>query len=314
MGRYPFREACNRFLEEYKHYLRKSTWSERERALRRLTKDFEALAAEGKISSLEPSKMTAEDIKQYYVVIRERGLGSKSLEHHLGFIHSLCMFCGNDCVEKARHRFPMIRFFAPRKRLGTIPYDVIERILAEGLKKDTFDHSRDYAVVILSMCAGLRPIELQHALRDHIDLESGEIYIVETKGKGTYGEPRKIPIQPRGLPMIRKYVELRDKTKLGYDYLFPCRKHGRPISTNTLRGDKDVVQEEIGYELTFQSCRRTYGQWLIDDGVPTPTVSLLMGHSNTKTTEKYYARQREEDAIKIAKKIWELRAKKEEAK
>ncbi|MCL1904497.1 MAG: site-specific integrase, partial [Methanomassiliicoccaceae archaeon] len=232
-------------MDEYKHVFAKSTWVERQRALKRMTVVIEQLWEEGKISSTDPSEFTPIDIKEYFVFIKKKELSPKSIEHELGYINSLCEFFGNNCVKTARKRFPNLKTYKRRRRLPTMKYDLIFRIIDEGMKKDDYDSIRDYAVVILALCAGLRPVEMQHVPRDYIDLDEGEIYIDVMKGHGSYGEPRTVPIHPKGIPFLRKYLEIRDRSVEGSDYLFASRTHGRTISTNTLRKDKTNVENEI---------------------------------------------------------------------
>ena len=307
MARYPFRHRVREFLAEYRHVYARSTYAERVRALTRMQKDIELLFGDKKISTADPAKMTFIDVKEFFVLLKDRGLGPKSISHELSYLKSLCSFYGNPAVDTARNRFPMMKAYTARKRKPTIPYEVIDTIISLGMKKTNFDTMRDYAVVVISICAGLRADEIRNALRDNLDLEEGTIYVDIVKGRGTYGEPRTIPIVPQGLPLLTEYVKLRDAAVPGGFYLFPSRTHSGPLATNTLRKDKDIVAREADYEINFQSCRRTYGQWLTDDGVPADTVSLHMGHKNSKTTENYYARKRESDALSVTKGIWAMK-------
>jgi integrase len=162
--------------------------------------------------------------------------------------------------------------------------------------------------MIMSACAGLRTIELQFLLRSHVNIERGEIRIVMVKGQGSYGEPRTAPVQPGGLPILERYLKVRDELMLttgGSPYMFPSVFHAKHLSGNTMRKFKDAVAAELDIDIDYRAGRRTYGQWLIDDGVPVETVSIHMGHRTSKTTETFYARQREEDALAMTRKIWE---------
>lgn len=53
------------------------------------------------------------------------------------------------------------------------------------------------------------------------------------------------------------------------------------------------------------ACRRTFGQSCIDSNVPLDSVSLIMGHGSTKTTESYYCQKREEVALKEKADSWQ---------
>ena len=308
MTRYPFRSQAQKFLLEYRHVYSKLTYDERERRLRRMERDLESLWKEKKISSIDPAKMTHQDVKAYYGLLRGR-MSANGISHELGALHSLCQFCGNQCVETARKRYPLMQGHRTHRRLPTVPIHDVYKIFEAGIKKDGFIALRDYALVVINICAGLRPIEIEYALRDNLDLDEGMIYVSVVKGRGTYGEPRTVPIHPDGLPILRKYVEARDKSIKGSDYLFPTATHDRPLASNSLRRFKRRVEQELDCEITFQSGRRTYGQWLIDDSIPAETVSLNMGHRTSRTTETFYARQRESVAIEITKKAWEERKK-----
>ena len=69
------------------------------------------------------------------------------------------------------------------------------------------------------------------------------------------------------------------------------------MAGNTARTDKDIVEDEIGYHFDLRACRRTYGQNLIDSGVPVNQVSKILGHNNTATTEGYYCSLDDRDAL-----------------
>ena len=48
-----------------------------------------------------------------------------------------------------------------------------------------------------------------------------------------------------------------------------------------------------------------------DEGVDIESISVLMGHGSSKTTEKYYARKRNDKAAEEAMKTWELKTPKD---
>jgi integrase len=52
----------------------------------------------------------------------------------------------------------------------------------------------------------------------------------------------------------------------------------------------------------------------IDKGLNLDSVSVLMGHSNTKTTEAYYCRKRQDIAIREAKEVFNAKISYPDAK
>ena len=100
--------------------------------------------------------------------------------------------------------------------------------------------------------------------------------------------------------MINKYAPMNEA-------LFPAfrdRAGDGYMSANSLTKMKTLVERQTGTTFELRACRRTFGQNLIDQGASVESVSILLGHSTTKTTETYYARKRQEDAIREVNGIW----------
>jgi hypothetical protein len=60
------------------------------------------------------------------------------------------------------------------------------------------------------------------------------------------------------------------------------------------------------------SMHRTRGQENVNMGIPLDAVSRMMGHSSTKTTEKYYCRKTNDSAILEAQQIYAKMSKAQE--
>lgn len=58
-----------------------------------------------------------------------------------------------------------------------------------------------------------------------------------------------------------------------------------------------VCESTTGVRFSFTLCSATWTQLLIDDGISTDAVSVLLGHSSTVTTNKYYAKMRQKRAV-----------------
>ena len=61
-----------------------------------------------------------------------------------------------------------------------------------------------------------------------------------------------------------------------------------------LRGHRveiKAVLRKMGIQFSPHGLRRTYGQVLLDLGVDIQTVSVMLGHSSTQTTERHYCRK-----------------------
>ena len=117
------------------------------------------------------------------------------------------------------------------------------------------------------------------------------------KGKGSYGEHRLVPIPTPVRPAIVRYLKARERmlTERGIcsakPLLCSARHPDEPISSNRMRHLKRKVETQTGVKFELRTLRRTYGQRLLNRNVPIESVSIALGHSSTRTTEKYYCRK-----------------------
>ena len=74
--------------------------------------------------------------------------------------------------------------------------------------------------------------------------------------------------------------------------MFGMRDASKPLHSATLGVWSKELSKVSGVDgLTPHALRRTYGQTLIDRGVSVDSVSLMLGHDSTVTTENYYCRK-----------------------
>ena len=311
-GRYPFRHASNEYLQAHYGLMATSTYDERSRRYRRMAKDIEGLFEDGRITSPDPAKFTPEDIKEFYLLLKSRKLSQNGIAHEITALKSICLFRENNAVDVCREKYPIMKGRLPTFRLNTTPRHTFYTIIDTGNKyEDSYQHLRNFAVVLFPYCAGLRPVEMQHARIENLDLDTGTIYVDVVKGQGSYGEPRHIPILPEFMGILRKFVKVRNARFGGTGYLFP-NPDGKPLSTNSLRKYKDAVQKAVSYEFDFREGRRTFGQILVDAGASVEDVAVIMGHRTSRTTENYYARRTQQSAVANVFNILERRTEKNE--
>ncbi len=87
-------------------------------------------------------------------------------------------------------------------------------------------------------------------------------------------------------------------------YIFPSTDLTKSLVTNTIRRDAKFVSDHTEVDFDIRKTRRTYAQYLVDEGFRTDRVSIVLGHSNTKTTEQNYARPRDERVVNEIKNAW----------
>jgi len=277
-----------------------------------MNNDMTLLVQNGKMKSLNPEKMTAEDVLAFMGYRKSLGLKESEIAHDLTALKNLLAFAGNPAVEQFKVKY---RTMVPKRRQGRFPpidepdFDVIVRA-SENVRDDDWELLKAYSVVMLSTCAGLRNKELCLCDVGDLDSEKWMFHARRVKGEATYGQARDIPVRPEVHRILTRYLKLRAKKVAEYcpnnKALFPALrdKGDGYYSGNSLQKLKTLVEKDTGIKFDLRKCRRTFGQLALDEGMSIESVSVLMGHSTTKTTENSYCRRKQDLAIREALMTW----------
>ena len=315
MGRNPFKEASQIYLENYTVNLSKGSLDVVRRRLKILDKMVRKLYNENKLSTTYPKKFTVDDIYAIYrLLVETPGSNGKKREivtvrKYLNDLNNLCRSFGNFSVETMYKRYPIAKR-SHRKRLPVLTQEQMEFIAEKGLAVPDSDRRmiRAYGVVGIYLGGGTRTIEVQHAKACNVFL-TGEatpyIYLDFVKGQDTYGEERPAALIPMFIPLVERYMALRETLLEEGDaesehYVF-CLDSFDMMSDKTIRLIRKIVEEDTGIRFDGRMCRRTYAQYWKDQGVPIEAVSRNLGHASTKTTETFYGRIRQMDAVDLMK-------------
>ena len=77
----------------------------------------------------------------------------------------------------------------------------------------------------------------------------------------------------------------------------PLRSDNEFVSQQSMSRFKGYVAEILGVDFVLKDGRRSYGQRMLDRGVPIEFVSYCMGHDSLETTQKYYANYRDKAVL-----------------
>lgn len=311
MSRYPFRECVNQVIRAYTGVFSDATMEVMNRRYNRMEREFTDLWKAGKVSTTNPKLFTVDDVKEYHIFLKNKvkpdgsSLDNVSIDKDFIDLDKLCGYFGNLCVLQFRRQCPALRKRNRKKRLPTLSDEDISWIWtkSESVPSSDFRLLRAYALISLYVGAGLRTIEATHSKVSNITFtENGAtIYLDVVKGGDSYGEERTVPFIPEFLPILRRYLAIRQSYLDSYsatsDYVFFSLDNFEILSEKTIRKIREIAEKDLDLEFDGRMCRRTYGQYLKDRGVSIENISVDMGHCTTKTTETYYARQRGDKAI-----------------
>jgi integrase len=227
-------------------------------------------------------------------------------------LNNLFDYIGSSAVRSCLARYPYLRVSSSSERFDPIPDQVVEAVYAEAATVDENDWSRliSYAVAVIALSTGMRSKEMRLCDIQHIHADSSQwtVDVLHPKGEGNWGKPRNTPIDPRAYPFLKKFFVARMKRvrdrEMNTRALFPGGQIDGYFAPNTIREFCKNVSKEVGYDFNLRDCRRTYGQHLINLGADIETVSKLLGHATTSTTEGYYCSLRQQKAIERATELF----------
>lgn len=149
--------------------------------------------------------------------------------------------------------------------------------LSQLLKACTEPHIKLY--IVLSICTAARKSALLELTWDNVDFERGQLIL----GKGTSNKRRAtVPINRTAELALEEAYQARLSDNV-------IEYHGKPVkdvkrsfaSTVKRSGLKDVYPHVL---------RHTSAVWMAEGRVPMSEISQYLGHSNTRVTERVYAR------------------------
>lgn len=310
MSRYPFIEYARSYMESMQGYYSEATYTRYLRRYERMSREMVEHQKSGKISTSSPRSMTAEDVRYHLTYRKSLGYSASEYGHEITTMIVLFDFCENTAVRTCLRKYPLLRPVNKHVRLGSLTEAENARImtrLSEVSSSDDYRIVRSYAMLAVFLGCGPRTKELR--FMDLHDLDTGQwtLDIVHVKGEDTYGEPRTVPVPPGFRPIISKYLELRGSyNPLRSPALFPpSRGSNRYMVGNTVRQILSIALDDLGLDVDPRTLRRSFGQNYLDAGIDSiESVSVLMGHNTTQTTEYYYARRRNKRAVEEARRTF----------
>jgi integrase len=298
MGRYPLRTAIGKYMESNRDYLAGTTYAERDRKLRMIARRWEKICEGNPSLRRDPEDWTERELTAFILDMRQRGLSLGTQKKTLGHVQAVLKFVGNPVLIRMKAQMPHAIPRGQYVKGPSLNEDQVAKILTatESMKGYRGEVAR--FVMATYAYTGLRLSELRRARFEDLDTKTWVLRVRHPKGEGSYGDFRTVPIPGPLRPRVERFLRARErmiaeKDELTAEPLIP-RQRGGPdayYSEGAFERVSARVRDASGVDFQFRTLRRTYGQSLLDRGVGLPSVSLMLGHNSTLTTEKYYCRQ-----------------------
>ena len=220
-----------------------------------------------------PEHLDLEAVRQYQLyLLNERKLSAQSVNTFTSAVQFLYLTTLE--MPWKREDFSRTRI---EQKLPVVPApDEVRRF---------FDHIpgiKNRAALMLCFGAGLRVGEAVNVKISHID--SARMLLRVEHGKGA--KDRYTTLSPALLAILRAYYRI---VRPAGPWLFPSWRPQRHLSTGVLqRACKEAWQlAGLPKRITPHSLRHAFASCLLDNGVDTRVIQVLLGHSRIDTTARY---------------------------
>ncbi|WP_259407610.1 site-specific integrase [Streptomyces akebiae] len=204
-----------------------------------------------------------------------------------------------------------------KKKEEVKPWNVQEvQAFVHGVKRE-----RLYAPLLLSLM-GLRPAEVCGLRWEDVDLDNATIiiantrtmmgnrYVVEKDTKSLAGE-RELPVPAPVLAALKLFKALQAKEKLALGEAYGdsgyvlVHETGEAFTIKQLRRRAYRLMEILGLRrVRLYDARSSCLTYLANNGVPDHILARWAGHTNVKTTKKWYVKPDVED-LREAATTWD---------
>ena len=212
---------------------------------------------------------------------RRKGLGAASLALRLSALRSFFDWMVGQGELPANPAKGIAAPKAPRHLPKNIDVDDVNRLLDIDLNDPLA--VRDRAMLEVMYGAGLRLSELVNLDIKHLDVDTGEVWVM---GKGS--KERRLPIGRNAVVWIEHWLDLRGLFGSDEDALF-LSKLGKRISARNVqkRFAEWGIKQGLNSHVNPHKLRHSFATHMLESSGDLRGVQELLGHANLSTTQIY---------------------------
>lgn len=224
------------------------------------------------------TSLTTEEIHQW-AELKSKTLKDGTVEKLINIFRAMIRAAMNPCYTPDYIQHDPVRIWPSykSKNVGVrLTNDEIRLLLTSEDKH----YLKIKDVVIFALYTGMRRSNIVGLKWDHIDLSTKTITIPADDFKT--GQIHRIPILPQVLEILGRQIGKHET------YVF-VQPNGTQFNNNDMSKRFRLLTPKIGIKrrIRFHDLRHTCGTRLVESGVLLEAVKEYLGHSSSRTTEKY---------------------------
>jgi integrase/recombinase XerD len=165
------------------------------------------------------------------------------------------------------------------------PWDRIVALL-RSIDRSNPAGSRDFTLLYLAACYGLRSGELVRLMLDDIDWRSGTLTVRQTKTKQTL----VLPLSEEGRAVLARYLSTGRPRSTRRELFLRRRAPAGPLAATAVH---DILERCVALSglplppLGTHALRHSFAVHLLRQGVPLPAIGATLGHRDGESTAIY---------------------------
>jgi integrase/recombinase XerD len=222
--------------------------------------------------------LSKSSLQQFVVSVRQRGVKPVSCNTYIKALNAFCLWLRDEGHHPERLELPLLK--VERRIIQTLTDEHLQMLLTQKPKR--FDQWRLHALVCLLLDAGLRIEEALTLRRGDVDFDN---LLVTVFGKGR--KERRVPFSFELRKVLYRYEQVRVRQCPRCELFFSSRQGTGWDQRNSLRG-LHLLQEKLGlHTFGWHRLRHTFATNYLRQGGDIVRLSMVLGHSQITTTQRY---------------------------
>ena len=257
-----------------------------------------ASTAEIEAKEFDPTKVTAEDIREWIIYRmeskvnkkgRKKRLSASSMNRELSSLRSFYRYLRRQGLVSQDIFARITTLRTPRKLPTFVPETRMEPLLdtiREKSDKGDFAEQRNALVIALFYSCGIRLAELHSLCIGNFSADFASLHI---RGKGD--KHRVIPVLPEMASRVQAYIATM--AEKGFDTspkgTLIVSEKGEKVSRSTIQRvvKRELEGANVQGKKSPHVLRHTFATHLLNNDADMRDIQELMGHSSLKTTQCY---------------------------
>jgi integrase/recombinase XerD len=219
-----------------------------------------------------PEELTCQDVREFLLSKKKEGLKSTTLNLY----NSAIRFFYRNVLHILWNDITVPRMIIDHKLPTVLTPEEVDKLL------DVTEDLKYKAMFATMYSSGMRVSEVIHLHYDDISRTNMQIHVLDTKNR----MDRYTILSKRNLEILTEYWYKKGKPR---GILFPNKFTGEYLTVSTLEQviRRSAKEAELPVGTTPHCLRHSFATHLMEAGVDTRNIQVLLGHRDPKSTEVY---------------------------